>query len=299
MRVWVLTRKEKIKKYQADRLREEAKSLEITLRHVCSEDFEIFEPSDHPKKIFRKGKLVKVPDVLITRITAASYFDFALIRLLKRQGVVIMNDPHAIEIAQDKLRTTQVLTGKNLPVPASVLAKFPVDVDIISEKIGFPLIMKTVLGAKGEGVLLFENKRQFKDVATILHHQTDGRTNLIFQKFIKNSHGRDLRVMVIGNKAIGCAIRQAGEGDFRANVHAGGSAGKFEMTQEISELAIAATKALNLEISGVDLLFGDDKFYIAEVNSSPSFDGFEQVTNINVAKKILQRAKYLAKKKHD
>ncbi len=294
--VWTLTVKSRLKSYQATRYTEEAEKLGIKLKHVCSEDFEIVEPSDQKNKIWHKGRYIKVPDVLITRLTGMKYFSHALVRLLKSMGVIVINSPSAIEIADDKLRTIQVLTANNLPIPKSILAKYPVDIDFIANKLGFPLIMKTVNGAKGEGVLLFDNYNQFKDVITVLHKATEGKANIIFQEFISNSYGRDLRVYVVGDRAVGAVIRQGASGQFKANVSAGGNANPYKLSPDISKLAVKAAKVLGLTIAGVDLLIDEDKFLISEVNATPSFKGFETTANINVPKMILEYALRLKSK---
>lgn len=290
MKVWVLIKKERFGGFQSMRFKEEAKILGIELRHVCAQDFEIVEPSDEPNKIWYKGRYVEVPDVLITRVAGMSYFSFAFVRLLERMGVCVMNSAASIEMAEDKLRTIQVLTAKKLPIPVSILAKFPVDLDYIVNTLGFPLVMKTVHGAKGEGVLLLENYNQFKDVVSVVHKATEGKTNLIFQRFVTNSSGRDLRVFVIGDTAVGAAMRQGKEGEFKANVAMGGTAHYFPLDDEISKLSVDATKSLGLSIAGVDLLFDEGRFVIGEVNSTPSFGGFEVVAKVNVPKLILEYA---------
>ena len=290
MRIWVLMRKERLKTYQTIRFKEEAEYLGIRLRHVCAEDFEIVEPSDEPQKIWYRGRYISAPDVLITRVTGMSYFSFAFVRLLQRMGVTVMNNANSIELADDKLRTIQVLSAKGLPIPKSILAKSPVDTEYIGNQLGYPLIMKTVHGAKGEGVLLFENHTQFKDVITVLEKATEGKTNLIFQRYIASSFGRDVRVFVVGDQAIGAVMRQGAEGQFKANVSAGGSAHYFSLDKSLSNLAVQASQALGLSIAGVDFLFDGDQFLIGEVNSSPSIQGFETASKTNVPRLILEYA---------
>lgn len=290
MEVWVLVREGKRKTHHALRLKEEAEFLGVNLTHVCAEDFEIIEPSDEASKIWFNGEYVKIPDVLITRVTGMSYFSLALVRLLEGMGCKVMNSAASIESAEDKLRTIQILTTKNLPIPTSILAKYPVDIDYVSERLGFPLIMKTVFGAKGEGVLMFDNYNQLKDVTHILQKTTEGKVNLIFQHFVANSFGRDLRVFVIGGRAVGAVVRKGQEGQFKANVAAGGSAEKFELSDELAALAVEASGALGLSIAGVDFLFDEGKLLIGEINSSPSFDGFEAAAGVNVSHLVLEYA---------
>lgn len=296
MKVWILTKKTRFNDEQAQNFKEEAKKLGVGIKHVCASDFEIIEPAEFPQKILYKGKPIKIPDALITRISSMSYFSLALVRLLEKMGVFVLNSAKSIETAEDKLKTIQILTIKHLPIPNSILAKFPVNPDFIESKLGYPVILKTVLGAKGEGVLLLENKHQFEDVTKLLHKSTEGKTNLIFQKYIKKSAGKDIRVLVIGNKAVGAAMRKGTKGHFKSNVSAGGSAEHIELTKEMAELAVSASKTLGLQIAGVDLLIDGKNFLIAEVNSTPSLNAFGKIAKINVPKIILKYATEETKK---
>ena len=148
--------------------------------------------------------------------------------------------------------------------------------------------MKKISGSLGKGVILIKTAQQLEDILGLLDDPNNGQPNLIFQEFVKHSQGRDLRVMVIGGKVVGIMQRTAKEGDFRANVSAGGTASTFKITPEIEWLAIEAANALRLGIAGVDLLFDDGGYKICEVNASPQFEGFEQATGINVPQKIFE-----------
>ncbi len=290
MKIWVLIKKERLKTNHSRRFKEEAEKLGIKLRHVLAEDFEIVEPVPQQGKIWYRGRYVKTPDCLITRTSSTNYFTLALIRYLQNMGVQIMNKASAIEAAEDKLRTIQILAKHQVPIPKTILAKFPVDEKYIADQLGIPLVLKTTFGLKGEGVLKFNTQRQLREITRILQNSTEGKTHLIFQKCIEETFGRDIRVMVIGGKAVGAALRQGAAGQFKANVARGGHAEKIELTPEIAKIAEQATKTLGLDISGVDLLFGEKGLLVAEVNSTPSFYGFEQCTGQNITAKILNYA---------
>lgn len=290
MKIWVLVKKERLKTNHSQRFKQEAEKLGIHLRHVLAEDFEIVEPVPHPGKIWYRGRYIKTPDCLITRTSSTNYFTLALIRYLQNMGVKIMNKASAIESAEDKLRGVQILAKHKIPIPKTVLAKFPVDSKYIATQLGLPLVLKTTLGLKGEGVLRFTSPRQMREITRLLQNTAEGKTHLIFQECIQETFGRDIRVIVIGNKAVGAALRQGAPGQFKANVARGGSAQKIDLTPEMSQVAEQATKALGLEISGVDLLFSDRGLLVAEVNSTPSFYGFEQCTSVNITEKILKYA---------
>lgn len=289
-RIWVLTRENLLKSNQARRLSDEAEKLGIKLRHICARGFELVEPAEKPNRVWYKGRYVKLPDCVITRVTGTSYFEFALIRFFEANGVLVMNTADSIEAAEDKLLSLQTLAKNGIKIPKSILAKFPVDVEYVTEKLGYPLILKTVLGAKGEGVMMFENERQLKDVCTIFQNATEGKTNLIFQQFIKKSFGKDIRVMVIGGKAYGAAMRKGAEGNFKANVAAGGKALKYDLNSDLEKIAVDAANSLDLKIAGVDILIGEDGYYVGEVNSSPAFNDYQDLTGINIPGVILEYA---------
>lgn len=290
MHIWVLTKQARLKNYQAIRFTEEAKWLNIKLQHVCAEDFKIIEPSNSKHSIYYKNKPTPIPDVLITRITGIDYFSSALIQILENMGVAILNNAKSIENAENKLKTIQLLTSKKLPIPQSIVMKPPLDSEFISKKIGYPVILKTLYGAKGEGVILIKNSTQLIDITTLLHKSAKEEVPVIFQKYISKSCGRDIRVFTVGNKAIGAVMRMGKKGQFKANVSLGGKAQYFPLEKELSDLAIQAANALKLDIAGVDFLLNGNQFLIGEVNSSPSFEGFEKDAQINVPRHILQHA---------
>lgn len=278
-KIWVLTRKHRLKTKQAERLEHEAKALKIDLRHVCAEDLDIVVPN-----IQSDG----LPDCIINRTSGAKYYEKALLRSLESAGVEIINPVRSIEIADDKFLCANSLAKQNLPIAKSMLLKSDPDYDLLESEFDYPMILKTVDGCKGEGVLLIENRNQLKDVLTFLRKK--GLNNLLAQEFISTSFGRDIRVMVIGGIAYGAALREGASGNFKANVAAGGTASNFELTPEIEQLSLKATVATGLDIAGVDLLFKDNSYIIGEVNSSPDFGDYEELTGINIPKIILEHA---------
>ncbi len=288
--IWVLNRRNRLNTYQSQRLHEEAENLGITLKHVVAEDFEILEPLTDTNVISYQGEYVMLPDAILTRQTGMTYFAHALLRHLDRRGVLVANTSEAIDNAEDKLKTIQLLSAYELPIPKSVLAKFPLNTDYIEHEIGFPLVMKTVLGTKGQGVLLFETKEQFEDKVGVLQRLTAGKEQLIVQEFIEASKGTDLRVYVVGGETIGCVQRTAAdpETQFKANVALGGTAEYREVDEDMAEIAVQSAKAVGLDIAGVDLLLDDDGYKVCEVNSSPSFEGFEVDADVNVPRAMLE-----------
>lgn len=208
-----------------------------------------------------------------------TYFTLAIIRQMERLGIHIVNSSHSIETVKDKLYSQQILAQNNLPVPKTMLVKFPINVDLVELNLGFPVVVKTLSGSQGSGVFLAENKRMFEDLMELIE-ATNKTSNVILQEFIKASKGIDLRVFTLGGRAIACFKRINKEGGFKANFSAGGSVEPYEITPEIEWLATQTSNILNLDMAGIDLLFDENHFKICEANSSPGFEGLEKSCNL-------------------
>jgi RimK family alpha-L-glutamate ligase len=172
-----------------------------------------------------------------------------------------------------------------------MLVRFPVEVDIVDNMIGWPCVVKVISGSYGEGIYLCENKTSFKKMMEFVGN-LDTPKILLVQEYIDAKPGEDLRVFVIGGKVIGAMKRHAPEGDFRANISAGGRGEPFEVNSEIDYLAREAARICGLDIAGIDLLFDKNGYKICEANSAPGFEGFEKYCGINVAEHIAEYIKY-------
>jgi len=292
---WILYRpfKERVKQDSYENLRflEVAKENDIDLRILYPEQLDLIVTKDGENSIFLDGKSVKLPDFVIPRMGShTTYFSLAVLRHLEELGVHIVNSPQSIEIVKDKLYTQQILATNNLPVPNTMLARFPVNADLVEKHIGFPAVIKTIHGSQGSGVYLSKDKESFRDLMQLIN-STNTNMNIIIQELIRDSFGRDLRVFVIGGRAIGCMERTAGEGTFKANFSQGGKVQSYELTSEIKWLATESAKILGLDVAGIDLLFAGNHYMICEANSAPGFEGFEQATGINVAQEIFDYIK--------
>jgi gamma-F420-2:alpha-L-glutamate ligase len=167
-----------------------------------------------------------------------------------------------------------------------MLLKHPIDVDFVQKNIGFPAIVKTISGSYGRGVFLCENKKQLRQLVTMAE-LTKKSYDIIIQEFVKDTWGKDLRVFVVNNKVVGCMMRQATDEDFRANITRGGEGFPYEVNEQIEWLSAESSKALDLDIAGVDLLFDNGGYKICEVNSNPGFEGMETFTKKNIAGEIV------------
>lgn len=270
---------------------QEAKDEGIKISVLKPEQIDLFVTSQDRKSILVKGKTTQLPDFVLPRMGAGTtYFALAVIRHLERLGVPCINSSHPIEIVKDKLYSQQILAENNLPVPKTMLAKFPVNIDLVDEKIGFPAVIKTLYGTQGKGVFLSKTKKSFEDLMHLIEI-TNSNVNIIIQEFVKDSYGRDLRVFIIGGRVVACIERRAQGDSFKANFSDGGSVKPYELTPEIEWLATEACRVTGLEIAGVDLLFDGDHYKICEINSSPGFMGIQSCCDINVAKEIFKYLK--------
>lgn len=286
MKIWILTRKEIFKAYENRRFREAAEQMGIELTLIAPEECDIIVTKEGRKSILRNGKMVELPDSLIPRMGPTTYFAFAIIRHLERLGIFVLNPSQGIETARDKLATLQTLSANNIPIPKTMLAKFPLNIAVVEKEFTYPLILKTVSGSQGKGIFLCENRSQLEDLADLMELSKDPKVNVILQEFVSSSKGKDIRVVVVGGRPIGAMLRTAREGRFKANFSAGGSVAAFNLNPAVEWLAVESAKVVGLDIAGVDILFDADNYTVCEVNSSLGFEGFEKATGIGVPEEI-------------
>ncbi len=287
MKAWILAKKENFNSYENRRFHKEAEQMGIELQIVGPEEFDIVVTKEGRKSILHNSIPVDLPDCLIPRMGAGTtYFALAMIRHLERLGLFVLNSSQSIENAKNKLTTLQILAANNIPIPKTMLAKFPLNVDIVEREFTYPLIVKTVSGSYGKGVFLCENRAQLKDLADLIEVSKDPKVNVIIQEFVLFSNGKDIRVFVVGRRHIGAMVRIAREGKLKANFSAGGTVEPFDLNPAVEWLAVESAKLVGLDIAGIDILFDGDSYKVCEVNSSPGFEGFEKATGLNVPQEI-------------
>jgi RimK family alpha-L-glutamate ligase len=290
MKVWILTEgKKKWSIFPYKRFREELLAHGCQLELINARDLEIIEPIEKTDRVLYQSRYKKLPDVVIPRMgSAASYISLAGLRQLQNLGVFVLNSADSIEQARDKLHSIQILAQNNVPLPKTMLARMPLDPNWVKKHFNFPLIVKTVAGSQGKGVLLCDKPSHLEDIFHLVGKTNDDRQILILQEFISASKGKDLRVFVIGGRAVGAMLRSAENDGYKANFSRGGSVLNFPLNPELEWLAVASAKALNLDIAGVDILMDSDGYRVCEVNSSPGFEGFEMATGMNIPLEILR-----------
>lgn len=272
--------------HEIRRFLEEGEKRGITLDVLRPRDFELIVSSERDWRAEYSGGLLARPDFIIPRTgSETSYFTLAVLRQFERMGVSMINGPEAVEACADKLQTLQLLSASGLPIPRTILGKFPVDVDLIEKELGFPVVVKTLRSTRGAGVVLCQDREQFDNLASLLGDSNPG-SDFIFQQYIRHSHGRDVRLLVIGDKVAAAMERRSTNGGFKSNISLGGSGFCLEPPPEMAELAVNASKALRLDIAGIDILYDEGGYRICEANSSPGFEGLEKACGISVPDKV-------------
>ena len=284
---WMLVKDRFWESYETNRLIEEFQKQDIEIQLVDPTTVDIFVNKDNKKSILVNGEPSDLPQFVFPRTgSGTSYYIKAVIRHFERMDIPVINSSDAIDNVKDKLYTHQILAQSNLDIPKTMLLRYPIDIDFVEKNIGFPVIVKKISGSYGRGVFLCEDKKQLNQLVTMAE-LTKKSYDIILQEFIKDTWGKDLRVFVVNDKVVGCMMRQATDDDFRANITRGGEGFPYEVNEQIEWLSTESSKALDLDIAGVDLLFQNGGYKICEVNSNPGFEGMEMFTKKNIAKEIV------------
>ena len=284
---WMLVKDRFWESYETNRLIEEFQKQDIEIQLVDPNTVDIFVNKDNKKSILVNGEPSDLPKFVFPRTgSGTSYYIKAVIRHFERMDIPVINTSDAIDNVKDKLYTHQILAQSNLDIPKTMLLRYPIDIDFVEKNIGFPVIVKKISGSYGRGVFLCEDKKSLRQLVTMAE-LTKKSYDIILQEFIKDTWGKDLRVMVVNNKVVGCMLRQATDDDFRANITRGGEGFPYEVNEQIDWLSVESSKALGLDIAGVDLLFQNGGYKICEVNSNPGFEGMENYTKKNIAGEIV------------
>ncbi|MDH5424522.1 MAG: 30S ribosomal protein S6--L-glutamate ligase [Gammaproteobacteria bacterium] len=248
----------------------------------CYMKLDASEPEAH----YRGGKILNDLDAVITRIRpSVTFYGTSLARQFESMGIYTTNSSRAISQSRDKLFSLQLMLKNGINIPTTGFANSPMDTNDIIEMVGgAPLIVKLLEGTQGRGVVLAETQ---KAAESVINAFKSLRANLLVQKFVKEADGKDLRCFVIDGKVVATIERTAAPGEFRANLHQGGSALVAKPTAEEKALAIKAAKVLGLQIAGVDIIRSKDGPLLLEVNSSPGLEGVESATGKDIAGMII------------
>lgn len=241
---------------------------------------------DHPDVFIGDHKVDPV-DAIIPRIGASvTFYGSSIIRQFEMNGVFTTTSSLALVRSRDKLRSLQILAKSNIGIPHTAFARHPGDIkNLIKEVGGTPLVIKLLESTQGKGVVLAET---VKAAVSVIEAFYGLEANIIVQEFIKEAKAEDIRAFVIDGKVVGAMKRKGKEGEFRSNLHKGGSAEAVKLTRKEHSAAVRAAASLNLKIAGVDMLRSDRGPLVIEVNSSPGLEGIEQATGVDVASKIIE-----------
>lgn len=284
MKIVILSANKKL--YSTQRLVEEARNLGHEIDVIFPEKCFMNISSGAPMVHYRNRKLDKYTAV-IPRIGASSNsYGIAIVRQFEMMGVYTLNTSNAILRARDKLRSLQILSQKGLPLPKTSFANNTQQSNTLINLVGgAPNVVKLVEGSQGKGVILAETHKASE---SLIEAFSLLKANFLVQEFIKDANGSDIRCFVVGDKVVASMQRTAKDGDFRANIHRGGTASAVKITAEERKIALAAARAMRLNVAGVDIIRSGSGPKILEVNSSPGLEGIETATGKNVAGEIIK-----------
>jgi ribosomal protein S6--L-glutamate ligase len=283
MRIAILSRSPRC--YSTRRLVQEARSAGHHVEVVDTLKLTI-GIEDGSAQLFYKNKPVSPWDAVIPRVgTSVTRIGTAVVRQLEQMGVRCLNSSEAIHTSRDKLRALQCLNAVGVPLPPTTLVSDKDDLPHALARVGgAPVVLKLLEGSQGVGVILADS---LKAAESIVQTFQSTRQNLLIQKFVKESRGRDIRVLVIDGEVVG-AMRRTAQGDeFRSNLHRGGVSDPVELPEEFAAVAIRAAEAVGLRVAGVDLLESHQGPLVLEINSSPGLQGLERTTGGNIAGRMI------------
>jgi len=271
--------------YSTRRLREAAIEKGHNVKVLNTLKFAIDLQRGVPDLYFRQ-KALSTYDAVLPRIGASiTYFGTAVVRQFQEMDVFCANTAHGISNSRDKLRSLQILSRHHIGIPRTTFVRDKKDVLPAIERVGgAPVIIKLIEGTQGIGVLLAESTKAAESIIELLQSQ---KQNVLIQKFVAESKGKDVRAFVVGDRVVAAMRRVAQGQEFRSNVHRGGIAEPLELSEEYRDTAVRAAQILGLQVAGVDMLEGKDGPQIMEVNSSPGLEGIERCTELDIAGAVI------------
>jgi ribosomal protein S6--L-glutamate ligase len=283
MKILILSRKASL--YSTSRLVEagKARGCEVSVIDYLRCYMNI---TSHRPEVVYQGKSLTGVDAVIPRIGASNtFYGAAVVRQFEMQGVFSVNESQGITRSRDKLRSLQLLARAGIGLPVTGFAHSTKDVDgLIQIAGGAPLVIKLLEGTQGIGVVLAETRKAAESVIEAFRGLD---ANILVQEYIKEAGGSDIRAIVVGGKVVASMRRTAKDGEFRSNLHRGGTAEKIKLTPEERSTAVRSAKAMGLNVAGVDMLRSNHGPVVMEVNSSPGLEGIEKATGVDVAGKII------------
>ncbi len=284
MRIVVLSRQESL--YSTRMLVDAGRRRGHDVEVMDTLQFDIRLSRRNPE-LFYQGRPIGPVDAVIPRIGASiTFFGLAVVRQFEMMGVYCLNESQAIARSRDKLRCLQLLSRHDIGMPPTVYTRQADHLAACIDQVeGPPVVVKLLQGTQGIGVVLAESARAAESVIEAFHGLEQ---NILIQQFIKESNGADIRALVVGRKVVAAMKRKAVAGEFRSNLHRGGSAKKVRLAPEYRRTALAAARVLGLRVAGVDLIESNQGPMVMEVNSSPGLEGIQKTTGVDVAEAIIE-----------
>jgi ribosomal protein S6--L-glutamate ligase len=248
--------------------------------------------------IFYKGEKIRGVDAVIPRIGASvTFYGAAVVRQFEMMNIATAVESQALVRSRDKLRSLQILARADIGLPKTVFTNYSKEVKKIIDSVGgAPLIVKLLEGTQGYGVVLAPTKKAAESIIEAFHSM---KARVIVQEFIQEAQGADIRAFIVGNKVVGAMKRQGKEGEFRSNLHQGGTGHLIKLSKRERKVALTAAKAMGLSIAGVDMLQSDRGPLVLEVNSSPGLEGIEKATNKDIASLIVNFVEKMVEQSHN
>jgi ribosomal protein S6--L-glutamate ligase len=284
MKLAILSRNANL--YSTSRLREAAESRGHDVRVIdylrCYMNITAHRPA-----VMLQGTELTDLDAVIPRIGAShTFYGTAVVRQFEMMGTFTANESQAISRARDKLRALQLLARNGIGLPVTGFAHSTKDIDGLLDTVGGPpVVVKLTEGTQGMGIVLAETRKAAESVISAFR-QLDA--NILVQEFIREARGADIRAFVVGNRVVASMRRQSAPGEFRSNLHRGGTADKIRLTPEERAVAVRAARTMGLDVCGVDLVRSKHGPLVLEVNSSPGLEGIEGTSGVDVARRIVE-----------
>lgn len=271
--------------YSTKRLREAAVQRGHKVKVLNTLRFTIDLQHNQPDLYFR-GKEISEYDAVLPRIgSSITYFGTAIVRQFEQMGVYSANSANGITNSRDKLRALQILSRHDIGIPRTTFVRDRGDVLPAIERVGgAPVIIKLLEGTQGVGVILAESEKIAEAIVETLQ---SAKQNVLIQKFVAESKGRDVRAFVVGDQVVGAMRRVAQGTEFRSNVHRGGQTEAIQLDEQYEQTAVRAAQIMGLRVAGVDMLEGKKGPQIMELNSSPGLEGIEGATGLDIAGAII------------
>lgn len=285
MRFVILSRRPRL--YSTRRLAAAARARGHTVNVMDPLEFTMNVATKKPGLVYRRRPLdARRIHGVIPRIGASiTFYGLAVVRQFEMLGITSLNESQAIARSRDKLRSFQILSRHDIGLPETGFAHRPEHIRSVLHQLGGPpVIIKLIQGTQGAGVVLAETAKAAESVLDAFHAIDQ---DILIQRYISEAEGQDVRALVVGRKVVAAMTRTAVEGDFRSNLHRGGRAHAVKLTLVERRTAVAAARALGLNVAGVDMLRSTEGPLIMEVNSSPGLEGIEKATGADVADQII------------